>query len=148
MNGYYDYGLGTVDPDAEWQALGWPSKQAYHQAGRPGVPYSQFRAPALPTPTPPVAATTDAEWQALGWPTKQAYHQAGRPGVPYSQWLAFQQSNATGGGALVPSSGASTSGGSAGAASGGGLGSLLSGIPSTYLWIGGALVVFMMLKKR
>lgn len=74
-------------------------------------------------------------WQQLGFPDKAAWKQAGRP---------------TGGAAVTTTSGSAVPGAGAGAGAGAGTatsGGLLSGIPTTYLFIGGAILLLMMMKK-
>lgn len=104
VNGLYDVG-GLGD---SWQAAkrrGWPSKDAWRDAGKPAGNYPGWTPPV--TPTPPVQP----------------------PAPPNPQ---------------VPKDAppASDSGG------GFNLSEMLSGIPTTYLLIGGVIIAFMVLKKR
>ncbi len=113
---------------------------------------------AMPTPTPPVTAPPTATapgivvdpagdwvWQIEGYPSKEAWRLAGKKPLPASYVPPTP--------VVVPVAAGSPSitlpAGTPGAApAGGGLSSLLSGIPTTYLYIGGALLLFMMMKKR
>lgn len=177
--------LGAVNPtnpDAAWMALGWPSKNAWKQAGKPNTPYhvTNLPSPGCPSgyspgfvlasgscgtggmitggmccyPNTPIGSSgggssdPDAAWVSLGWPSKTAYHQAGRPNMTYTQWSATGSGSPTiigGGTGVITDPGTGTA--ATPAASGGGLGDLLGGIPSSYLMIGAAIILIMVLKK-
>lgn len=145
VNGYYDYGMGDAAPPM----VCTPGRAAKGKCTLPAAAPPPMSI-GLPEPPPTQGQVAyDQQWLALGWPSKTEYHQAGRPAVTYSQYLAQRAAGAV----ITPGNpdGAPATGSGIPAdtgTSGGGLGDMLSGIPHTYLLIGGAVVVFMLLKKR
>lgn len=95
----------------------------------------------------------DPYWQQLGFPNKQAWKEAGRPmpggttftPPPSTPTIGSGTQTGGSGSGQVPVDGGVTGAGAP--STGGGGGGLLSGIPSSYLLIGLAVVALMLLKK-
>ncbi len=132
-----EWGLGFLGAgDTAWVSLGYPSKAAWNQAGRPKTQY-------VPNPNTPIAniqpipaptPVTPSGGGSLTIPTTEPNQCP--PGMTYA--------------APPPGSGTGTCTGPTDptvGTSGGGLGGLLSSIPSTYLLIGAAILIYTMVKK-
>lgn len=122
--------LGFIGDDPLWSQLGFGSKTAWKQAGRPNAAGQPTGGGSIgPTGQPPIVTTI---------PTTEPNQCP--PGMTYA---APPPGSGTGtcSGSIIPGNGGgSSSGGSS-------ITDLISSIPSTYLLIGGAILLFVLLKK-
>lgn len=95
------------------------------------------------------ASGEDTLWSQYGWPDRATWKAAGRPHSQYGGGTITLDPREVPPSPTTPAGGTTTTGSTGKSSSGGfDLAGIFSGIPSTYLLIGGAVVLFMLLKKR
>jgi hypothetical protein len=121
-----------------WQQQGYPSRAAWQAAGKPG------KSPTLTIPTTEPPPPSSPGWTQPGTacPPGMTYQGTTDPttgGVTMTCKGPLVLGDGSSGGSGTGTSGASSSGSS--------ITDLLSSIPPTYLLIGGAIILLMVLKK-
>lgn len=155
VNGLYECGgLGNATPAPvallDWQVYNWPSKTLYHQAGRPAQQYSDWLASHSGGGTGSGTGSSSGGGSNVPPNCSPGYH-VGQPNCDPGQMclavapmcVADPAGSITG---VGPGAGDGSSSGGGGILDS--ISSAFSGIPTSYLLIGGAIVAVMVLKKR